>query len=98
MRGSALVLKFAPFDRFGDPQSEPGWGTDVESVALVEDLGSFSVAYKVHPEDDWAKTPTSKTGNSSEVALPWAVQLEIEADEEQWPPVIVAFEQYGERL
>ena len=97
-RGSELVLHFAPFDRFGDPQDEPDWGRFVESVPLISNLEQFRVSYRMQPQESWARTLASSSENAIEGALPWAVQLEIEAENEAWPPVIVAFAQYGERL
>lgn len=96
-QGDNLILHFAPFDRSGDPQDEPDWGAHVESVALIEELSQLRVAYRASPGEDWANTPDSKDDNVSEGALPWAVQLEIQAAEEHWPPITVAFEHYGER-
>ena len=95
--GESLMLQFAPFDRFGDPQIEPDWGALVESVALVEDLSQLRVAYRVSPEAEWTNTPETKTDGVPEGSLPWAVQLQIEVAEEAWPPIIVSFEQYGRR-
>lgn len=95
--GSNLMLRFAPFDRFGDPQDEPAWGAAVESVALIDDLEQLRVYYRMLPEEDWARGPELSSENAIESALPWAVQLEVAAGGELWPPIIVAFEQYGDR-
>ena len=95
-RGRDLMLHFAPFDRFGDPQDEPDWGAQVQSVALHDGLEQFRVAYRVRPDLDWTSTPEARGENVSEGTLPWAVQLQIAAVGQKWPPIIVAFEQYGE--
>lgn len=95
-RGRNLMLHFAPFDRFGDPQDEPDWGAQVQSVALHGGLERFRVAYRVRPDLDWTTTPEAKGDNVPEGTLPWAVQLQIAAVGQEWPPIIVAFEQYGE--
>lgn len=95
-RGQNLMLHFAPFDRFGDPQDEPDWGAQVQSVALHGGLERFRVAYRVRPDLDWTTTPEAKGDNVPEGTLPWAVQLQIAAVGQEWPPIIVAFEQYGE--
>ena len=95
-RGQNLVLHFAPFDRFGDPQVEPDWGAQVKEVALHGGLERFRVAYRVHPNLDWTNTPEPTGDTAPAGALPWAVRLQIEALGQEWPPIIVAFEQYGE--
>ena len=95
-RGQNLMLHFAPFDRFGDPQDEPDWGAQVQSVALHGGLEQFRVAYRVRPDLDWTNTPEAKGDNVPEGTLPWAVQLQIAAVGQEWPPIIVAFEHYGE--
>ena len=95
-RGQNLMLHFAPFDRFGDPQDEPDWGAQVQSVALHGGLERFRVAYRVRPDLDWTTTPEAKGDNVPEGTLPWAVQLQIAAVGQEWPPIIVAFEHYGE--
>ena len=94
-RGQDLMLHFAPFDRFGDPQDEPDWGAHVQSVALHGGLEQFRVAYRVRPDLDWTNTPEAKGDNVPEGTLPWAVQLQIAAVGQEWPPIIVAFEHYG---
>lgn len=95
--GRNLMLHFAPFDRFGDPQDEPAWGAAVESVVLIDNLEQLRVSYRMLPEEEWASAPDLPSENAIEGTLPWAVQLEVEAEDAVWPPVIVAFEQYGER-
>lgn len=95
-RGRNLMLHFAPFDRFSDPQDEPDWGAQVQSVALHGGLERFRVAYRVRPDLDWTTTPEAKGDNVLEGTLPWAVQLQIAAVGQEWPPIIVAFEHYGE--
>ena len=97
-QGQLLVLHFAPFDRFADPADEPDWGADVESATLSDSLQQLQVSYRVDPEADWTKTPEPRTDNVAEGSLPWAVQLQVEVGGEEWPPIIVAFERYGELL
>jgi len=95
-RGQNLMLHFAPFDRFGDPQDEPDWGAQVQSVALHGGVEQFRVAYRVRPDLDWTNTPEAKGDNVPEGTLPWAVQLQIAAVGQEWPPIIVALEHHGE--
>ena len=97
VRGEDLMLHFAPFDRFGDPQDEPDWGGGVESVALLHGVRQLRVAYRVSPEADWTNTPEPRDENVPEGSLPWAVQLQIEAANQDWPFIIVPFQRYGER-
>lgn len=96
-RGKDLMLHFAPFDRFGDPQDEPDWGAQVQSVALHGGLEQFRVAYRLRPDLGWVNTPESQGDGTPEGALPWAVQLRIAALGQEWPPIVVAFEHYGKR-
>jgi general secretion pathway protein J len=96
-RGEDLMLHFAPFDRFGDPQDEPDWGGGVESVALLHGVRQLRVAYRVSPEADWTNTPEPRDENVPGGSLPWAVQLQIEAANQDWPFIIVPFQRYGER-
>ena len=96
-RGKNLMLHFAPFDRFGDPQDEPDWGAQVQSVALHGGLEQFRVAYRVRPDLEWTNTPEAKGDNVPEGTLPWAVQLQIAAGGQEWPPIIVALEQRGKQ-
>lgn len=95
--GGNLMLHFAPFDRFGDPQDQPDWAIRVESVPLISELIKLRVAYRVSPEADWANSPELNQENAPEGSLPWAVQLQIEDADEEWPPIIVRFEHFGER-
>ena len=96
-RGQNLMVHFAPFDRFGDPQDEPDWGAQVQSVALHGGLEQFRVAYRVRPDLEWKNTPEAKGDNVPEGTLPWAVQLQIAAGGQEWPPIIVALEQRGKQ-
>ena len=96
-RAQNLMLHFAPFDRFGDPQDEPDWGAQVQSVALHGGLEQFRVAYRVRPDLEWTNTPEAKGDNVPEGTLPWAVQLQIAAGGQEWPPIIVALEQRGKQ-
>ena len=92
-----LRISFAPFDRFGDPQDEPDWGAVVDSVLLLENLGALRVSYRVNPWDEWNDTSPMDFQGESPAALPWAIQLEISSTDD-WPPIIIAFEQYAESL
>ena len=95
-RGDQLVLSFAPFDREAEPDAIPAWGSVVEAVSLINGLESFRVSYRVKPEDSWGRGTGQKDDDPS--GLPWGVQLQIETELSIWPPLIVAFEQYEQRL
>lgn len=92
-RGNQLLLSFAPFDRFADPQSEPDWGLAVETTALLQDLERFRLSYRSAPEDDWSSSLENVGGSEANTSIPWALQLDI-ASGDDWPPIIVVFERY----
>ena len=91
--GKELVLKFAPFDRFGDPQDEPNWGAEIEAVALIDNLEQFELSYRAVPEDEWSSS--LELDDQSRAAIPWGVQIQIASNGKPWPPVIVAFPQFS---
>lgn len=95
--GNRLLLSFAPFDRLADPQEEPSWGATVATATLLDNLETLRISYRATPGDDWRGSPNIGDSGETAAAIPWAVQLEI-AGEEDWPPIIVAFEQYARRL
>jgi len=94
--GNQLLLSFAPFDRFADPQDEPDWGVAVDATALLDDLESLRISYRSLPEEDWSATLEVGGEGNATIGIPWAIQLEITSDVD-WPPIIVAFERYGRR-
>lgn len=96
-RGNQLVLSFAPFDREAEPDASPAWDSVVDAVPLIGDLESFRVLYRAQPEDDWGRSVGSRNDEETS-GLPWGILLEIETHTEIWPPLIVAFEQYEQRL
>ena len=95
-RGNQLVLSFAPFDREAELDVTPEWGSVVEAVPLVSGLESFEVSYRAQPEKSWGRMSGQK--DEEPAGLPWGIQLEIETEEAIWPPLIVVFEQYEQRL
>ena len=90
-RGS-LVLQFAPFDRFGEPGRDPQWDADVAPVALLDELDRIRVSYRSSPEEEWSDS--TESDDSGGVVFPWAVRLEIFTNNQAWPPLIVALQQY----
>ena len=58
-RGSNLMLHFAPFDRFGDPQDEPDWGLRFRAWRYTAG-SSGSGRLRVRPDLDWTTTPEAK--------------------------------------
>lgn len=97
-RGSDLMLSFAPFDRFAEPDDEPDWDSALPPAVLLDDLQSLSVTYRALPEEGWERSAEASGDEGNTQALPWAVQLNIVTDAGEWPPLIVAFEQYERRL
>jgi general secretion pathway protein J len=95
-RGDQLVLSFAPFDREAEPDATPAWGSVVKAVPLINGLESFRVSYRAQPEDSWGRVSGQK--DDGPAGLPWGIQLQIETEAAVWPPLIVAFEQYEQRL
>ena len=69
-------------------------GGSGESVALHVELEQFGSPIGC-PDLDWTNTPEPQGDNAPEWTLPWAVR-QIQATGQEWPPIIVAFERYGE--
>ena len=88
-----LLLSFAPFDRFADPQDEPDWGLSVDTAVLLEDLETLRISYRAAPNEDWSRSLDIDGEGEADASIPWAVQLEITRYDE-WPAIIVAFDQY----
>ena len=91
--GNRLLLNFAPFDRFADPQDEPDWGAAVETTVLLENAETLRISYRATPRDEWGRSLGVGGQGESESGIPWAIQLEI-TTEDDWPPLIVVFDQY----
>ena len=93
-RGDALTLDFAkprqPGDSSSEESDEPSWGQLIKPQTLLEDVRSMSISARLHPEEDWS-------GSGDDLAnLPHSVMLEFELSEEEWPPLIVALDNYQE--
>lgn len=97
-RGTDLMLSFAPFDRFAEPDDEPDWDSAVPPAVLLDDLQSLRVTYRMLPEENWERSAEASGDEGNSQALPWAVQLNIVTNDGEWPPLIVVFEQYELRL
>jgi len=91
--GGALLLTFAPFDRFADPQSEPDWGAVIDPIQLLDEVDRLEVSYRATPEDDWSTS--LDLDEATGASMPWGIQLSITAQGEVWPPLTVAFQQSG---
>ena len=91
--GRSLLLTFAPFDRFADPQSKPDWGAVVDSVELLDNADRLEVSYRAAPGDDWSAT--LQLDDTTVGSMPWGIQLSITSDGKLWPPLTVAFQHYG---
>jgi len=56
-------------------------------------LEALNFFYRFEPQDDWSRDfapAAQKTG----VALPSTIAIEVVANEEAWPPLIIAFDQF----
>ena len=93
-RGDALTIDFAKSKQPGDSSSEesdePSWGQLIRLQTLLEDVSRLSISARLHAEEDWS-------GSGDDLAnLPHSVMLELELAEGEWPPLIVALDNYRE--
>jgi len=92
-RGNALTIDFAKPRLPGDTSAEgeePSWGQLIRPQTLLEDVSSMSISARLHAEEDW-----SGSGDDL-VNLPHSVMVEFELSEGEWPPLIVALDNYRE--
>lgn len=92
-RGNALTIDFAKPRLPGDTSTEsdePSWGQLIRPQTLLEDVSSMSISARLHAEEDW-----SGSGNEL-VNLPHSIMVEFELSEGEWPPLIVALDNYRE--
>lgn len=92
-RGDALTIDFAKPRLPGDTSTEadePSWGQLIRPQTLLEDVSSMSISARLHAEEDW-----SGSGDDL-VNLPHSVMLEFGLSEGEWPPLIVALDNYRE--
>ena len=92
-RGDALTIDFAKPRLPGDTSTEddePSWGQLIRPQTVLEDVNSMSISARLHSEEEWS-------GSGDElVNLPHSVMLEFELSEGEWPPLIVALDNYRE--
>jgi len=93
-KGDQLLLSFAPM---GLSAGVPVWGRVVPDFPIIENVQRVAFSYQAHPLGEWQ---ISYAGNEQEdgASLPYAVAMEVQSNEGVWPPVVVHFEQYRERL
>ena len=92
-RGDTLTIDFAKPRLPGDTSAEgdePSWGQLIKPQTLLEDVSSMSISARLHAEEDW-----SGSGDDL-VNLPHSVMLEFELSEGEWPPLVVALDNYRE--
>ena len=93
-RGEALTLDFAkpkqPGDSSSEESDEPSWGQLIRPQTLLEDVSRLSISARLHSEEDW-----SGSGDDL-VNLPHSVMLEFGLSEGEWPPLIIALDNYRE--
>jgi hypothetical protein len=93
-QGEQLIISFAPMGLSAAPAA---WGRVVPDFPLIDDLQQVSFSYQLRPSTDWQ---TSYVLNESDdgANIPRAVAIRIRSNDKDWPPLIVHFEQYRERL
>ena len=96
-RGDNLVLSFAPFDPARDPEQSPDWGSVVDDYVLLEDVTEMRLRYRPTSQDDWSRSAKLEDEENLGLSLPMAMMLELAVDGQAWPPMTVAFDQYGRR-
>ena len=96
-RGDKVVLSFAPFDPARDPEKSPDWGSVVDDYVLMEDVTEMRLRYRPSPQDDWSRSAKLDEDEDLGLSLPSAMMLELTAGGHAWPPLTVAFDQYGRR-
>lgn len=94
-RGDNLVLSFAPFDPARDPEKSPDWGSVVEDYVLLEDVTEMRLRYRPTSLDAWSRSAKLDDDENIGLSLPSAMMLELTAGGQAWPPMTVAFDQYG---
>lgn len=93
-RGDKLTLDFAkprlPGDASSEDGDEPNWGQLIRPQNLLEGISGFSVSARLHPDEDWG-------GSGEDLAsLPHSIMLELELSDGEWPPLVVALDNYRE--
>lgn len=93
-QGEQLIISFAPMGLSAAPAA---WGRVVPDFPLIDDLQQVFFSYQLRPFTDWQ---TSYVRNESDdgANIPRAVAIRIRSNDKDWPPLIVHFEQYRERL
>ncbi len=89
-----LMLSFAPLAESDRP---PAWNSVAPAFPLISDLDKVRFFYQLSSGGAWSEQMV--TDNSSRDAeLPRAIALEIVANGQPWPPVIVQFDQHRPAL
>lgn len=94
-RGDALMLSFAPFDPAKGPDEAPDWSSVVEDYVLLEDVTAVRFQYRPRAQASWSRSPKPNDSDNFGESLPWAVMLELTVGGDDWPPMVVAFDQHG---
>lgn len=96
-RGDDLVLSFAPFDPARDSEKPPNWGAVVDDYVLLDNVSEMRLRYRPTPLDDWFRSAKLEDEENFGLSLPSAIMLELTVGGLAWPPLSVAFDQYGRR-
>lgn len=93
-RGDTLMLSFAPFDPARASDKAPDWGAVVEDYVLLEGVTGLRFQYRPTAQESWSRSPKSKDSDNFDESLPWAVMMELVVEGDEWPPMVVAFDQH----
>jgi prepilin-type N-terminal cleavage/methylation domain-containing protein len=93
-KGDQLFISFAPM---GLSAGAPVWGRFVPDFPLIDNVRRVAFSYQAHPLDEW-QLSYSGSDQEDRAGIPYAVALEVQSNERVWPPLIVRFERYRERL
>ena len=96
--GGSVVLSFAPVDYEDKDGREPDWGAVVEDYPLLESVRDMRLSYLPKHDTGWSARSTIKSSAGENApSIPRLIRLEIETETEKWPPIIVQFDQHGDR-
>jgi len=93
-RDSRLVISFAPMSITPGPAA---WGRVAADFPLIDNVQQVAFSYQPRPFAPW-QTSFDETDQAEGENIPWALSIQIQTDQKNWPPLIVQFEQYRARL
>lgn len=91
--GNRLLLEFATDENLGGARlvdgSEPSWGVDIAPEVLLTGVSSFEISVRPDTQASWQDDPEKPMAK-----LPHSVKLELGLEEGQWPPLVVALDNF----